>query len=52
MHGDQSSDGGAGARRRAGGCECGAVRYEVEDAFAYALNCHCSLPQYPEDPAG
>ena len=25
-----------------GGCWCGAVRYEVEDAFRYALNCHCS----------
>ena len=21
---------------------CGAVRYSVEDAFVYALNCHCS----------
>ena len=26
----------------AGECECGAVRYRVADAFAYALNCHCS----------
>ena len=25
-----------------GRCECGAVRYRVEDAFRYALNCHCS----------
>ena len=25
-----------------GGCRCGAVRYEVEDAFLYAANCHCS----------
>ena len=25
-----------------GSCECGAVRYEVEDAFGYAMNCHCS----------
>jgi len=25
-----------------GRCQCGAVRYEVEDAFAYAANCHCS----------
>lgn len=25
-----------------GACECGAVRYEVEDAFLYAANCHCS----------
>lgn len=35
-------DGIAAVRRLAGGCECGAVRYEVRDAFAYALNCHCS----------
>lgn len=26
----------------AGKCRCGAVRYEVEDAFLYAANCHCS----------
>jgi len=25
-----------------GSCECGTVRYEVEDAFLYAANCHCS----------
>ncbi len=25
-----------------GSCLCGAVGYEVEDAFHYALNCHCS----------
>ena len=25
-----------------GKCECGAVRYEVVDAFRYAGNCHCS----------
>ena len=25
-----------------GKCECGAVRYRVEDAFEYAGNCHCS----------
>ncbi len=25
-----------------GKCRCGAVRYEVEDAFRYAMNCHCS----------
>lgn len=29
-------------RMLTGGCLCGAVHYEVEDAFAYALNCHCS----------
>ncbi len=26
----------------AGGCYCGAVRYEVADEFVYAANCHCS----------
>ena len=25
-----------------GGCLCGAVRFSVDDAFRYALNCHCS----------
>ena len=25
-----------------GRCECGAVEYEVADAFSYAMNCHCS----------
>jgi hypothetical protein len=25
-----------------GKCECGAVRYRVEDSFRYAINCHCS----------
>lgn len=25
-----------------GKCLCGAVQYAVADAFAYALNCHCS----------
>ncbi len=25
-----------------GTCLCGAVRYEVADAFVYAANCHCS----------
>lgn len=25
-----------------GQCLCGAVQYVVADAFAYALNCHCS----------
>lgn len=28
--------------RHVGRCCCGAVRYAVEGAFAYALNCHCS----------
>jgi hypothetical protein len=30
------------SRLLAGRCECGAVSYEVEDAFRYAANCHCS----------
>jgi len=30
------------ARILAGECFCRAVRYAVVDAFAYALNCHCS----------
>ncbi|VIO81467.1 GFA family protein [Bradyrhizobium ivorense] len=30
------------ARILAGACYCRAVRYEVADAFDYALNCHCS----------
>lgn len=25
-----------------GKCECGSVRYRVDDAFLYAMNCHCS----------
>jgi hypothetical protein len=32
----------ATGRTLAGACECGAVRYEVADAFLYAANCHCS----------
>ena len=26
----------------AGKCFCGAVQYQVADAFLYAMNCHCS----------
>ena len=29
-------------RMLAGKCFCGAVQYEVADAFLYAGNCHCS----------
>ncbi|HWA45690.1 MAG TPA: GFA family protein [Hypericibacter adhaerens] len=29
-------------RQLAGKCYCGAVEYEVADAFRYAMNCHCS----------
>jgi len=32
----------ASDRMLTGGCRCGAVRYEVSDAFLYAANCHCS----------
>jgi hypothetical protein len=34
--------GTTGRRTLAGMCLCGAVRYAVEDDFAYAANCHCS----------
>jgi hypothetical protein len=37
-----SSESRAGTRVLAGMCRCGAVRYEVSDAFLYAANCHCS----------
>ena len=30
------------SRTLAGSCLCEAMRYEVANAFAYALNCHCS----------
>jgi hypothetical protein len=29
-------------RMLVGACRCGAVQYEVADAFLYAANCHCS----------
>jgi hypothetical protein len=29
-------------RMLAGSCLCGQARYEVADAFVYAMNCHCS----------
>jgi hypothetical protein len=29
-------------RRLTGRCLCGAVSYQVADAFEYAMNCHCS----------
>ena len=38
----ESFPNGADGRRLAGRCECGMVRYLVEDAFLYASNCHCS----------
>jgi hypothetical protein len=30
------------SKRLHGKCECGAVHYSVDDAFLYAMNCHCS----------
>ncbi len=42
VEGHGSSMGGADRPELAGGCECGAVRYRVADAFLYAANCHCS----------
>ena len=38
MTGSENSN----ARILTGECYCRAVRYEVADAFSYALNCHCS----------
>jgi hypothetical protein len=29
-------------RMLSGSCLCGCIQYQVEDAFRYALNCHCS----------
>src|SRR5256884_6336168 len=37
-----SSKSNANNRLLRGQCECGAVRYQVADAFLYASNCHCS----------
>ena len=36
------SDNSITTRTLSGGCLCGVVRYEVEDAFRYSLICHCS----------
>jgi hypothetical protein len=38
MTGSENSN----ARILTGECCCRAVRYEVADAFSYAMNCHCS----------
>ena len=32
----------SGVRVLNGKCLCGTVQYQVEDAFRYSLNCHCS----------
>lgn len=37
-----TSPSGNVAVRLSGRCLCGAVHYVVDDAFVYALNCHCS----------
>jgi hypothetical protein len=37
-----TSEESTAVRVLAGKCRCGAVRYEVSDAFLYAANCHCS----------
>jgi hypothetical protein len=37
-----SSESEGADRVLAGKCRCGAVRYDVADAFLYAANCHCS----------
>jgi len=42
VHTEGSLESKADARRLAGKCECGTVRYSVPDAFLYAMNCHCS----------
>jgi hypothetical protein len=42
MSADVQLGGDAGVALLAGKCECGAVRYQVADAFLYAANCHCS----------
>jgi hypothetical protein len=34
--------GATAGRMLAGACECGAARYQVQDEFLYAANCHCS----------
>jgi hypothetical protein len=36
------SESSADERMLVGECQCGAVRYQVADAFLYAANCHCS----------
>ena len=38
MPGSENSN----ARILTGECYCRAVRFEVADAFSYAMNCHCS----------
>ena len=42
MRSEMSSAGDGGIAVLSGRCECGAVSYQVADAFLYAANCHCS----------
>jgi hypothetical protein len=42
MPSEVPSESSADDRMLVGECQCGAVRYQVEDAFLYAANCHCS----------
>jgi hypothetical protein len=42
MRTEVSPESNADTRVLIGECECGAVRYQVADAFLYAANCHCS----------
>jgi hypothetical protein len=42
MPSEMPSESSADDRMLVGECECGAVRYQVADAFLYAANCHCS----------
>jgi hypothetical protein len=42
MPAEMSSESDADNHVLVGKCECGAVRYQVADAFLYAANCHCS----------
>lgn len=37
-----TAEASAPARRLTGTCLCGATAYAVDDAFSYAMNCHCS----------
>src|SRR5262245_50490659 len=41
-HAREEENMSAELRSLSGKCECGAVLYQVEDAFRYAANCHCS----------
>jgi hypothetical protein len=42
MPSEVPSENSADDRMLVGECQCGAVRYQVADAFLYAANCHCS----------